>query len=232
MNNEANIQHSPGDELRVRIVAAARERFLRFGFAKTSMQEIAGACDMSAANLYRFYDGKLAIGMAVALQEQRALLAICDNAVSAAGFEAGDRLVALFQANIAASRRKMKKTPLLFELDMIVAREEQELRRKFLREIEQRILLIMSNGTEANAFESAAIKLRARMILMACAPFVLPWMLLNEPFGNPQSMVEPLIRSLISGLMDDTPVPDNSELLAGRVTPPMTTRMAKRVRSM
>lgn len=229
VNNEPNIQHSPGDGLSARILAAARELFLRFGFAKTSMQEIATACDMSAANLYRFYKGKLAIGLAVAWKEQAAVLAICDHAVSAAGPETARRLIALFQTNIEASRRNMKKAPLLFELDMIVAREEQELRRGFLREMEKRILAILSDGIEANAFESAAIKLQSRMIMMASAPFVLPWMLLNEPFGNPHSMVEPLIRSLISGLMDEVPVPSDSTLAEPAATA-MATRTPRRAR--
>ncbi|HEY4248999.1 MAG TPA: TetR/AcrR family transcriptional regulator [Lacunisphaera sp.] len=229
MNNEPNIQRSPGGELRARILGAARERFLRFGFAKTSMQEIATACNMSAANLYRFYKGKLAIGLAVALQEQASVLAICDHAVSAAGPETAERLIALFQATIEESRRNLKKAPLLFELDMIVAREEQELRRGFLREVEKRILAILSEGIDANAFESAAIKLQSRMIMMASAPFVLPWMLLNEPFGNPQSMVEPLIRSLISGLMGEVSVHGDSTLTGPPATP-ATSRAPRRTR--
>lgn len=193
------------------------------------MQEIATACDMSAANLYRFYKGKLAIGVAVARQEQAAVLAICDHAVIAARPETSERLIALFQANIEGNRRTMKKTPLLFELDMIVAREEQELRRGFLREMEKRILAILSDGVDANAFESAAIKLQSRMIMMASAPFVLPWMLLNEPFGNPHSMVEPLIRSLISGLMDEVSVPNDSTP-TGPTVIPAATRAPRRAR--
>jgi AcrR family transcriptional regulator len=202
VNNEQNIQHSAGDDLRARIVAAARDCFNHFGFGKTSMQEIAAACDMSAANLYRFYDGKLAIGAAVAAYEQSVLLAACDQAVSTASPDVAERLIALFQTSIDATRRKMKRTPLLFELDLTVTREKQELRRQFLHEIEVRIIAIFSNSHDASTFESVAIKLRSKMILMACATFVLPWMLLNEPFGNPRSMVEPLIRSLIAGLSD------------------------------
>ena len=204
MNNEPNIQHSPGDELRVRIVIAARDRFGQFGFAKTSMQEIARACDMSAANLYRYYEGKQAIGSAVAYRDQTELLNFCDEAIRGARPEMAEQLIALFQTNIDATRRKMKRAPLLVELAMIIAREEPDLRRQFLREIEHRVVLILAQEHDpSNAFESAAIKLRSRMILMACAPFVLPWMLQNEPFGNPRTMVEPLVRALILGMIED-----------------------------
>ncbi len=200
MNNKQNVQNLRGTRLQDRIIAAARERFQQFGFAKTSMHEIASACDMSAANLYRFYDGKLAIGAAVADDEQAKLLTLCDQAVNAAGPDAGDRLSALFRANIDETRRQMKRTPQLFELRLNVAREKQELRREFLREIEARIMAILATGDEAAAAGSAAVRLRSRMILMASAPFVLPWMVLNEPFGDPRSMVAPLVRALVSGL--------------------------------
>ena len=39
------------------------------------MLEIAEDCRMSVANLYRYYDGKLALGAAVAAAEQAALFA-------------------------------------------------------------------------------------------------------------------------------------------------------------
>jgi AcrR family transcriptional regulator len=57
VNRKRTIQHSPGDQLSGKIVAAARARFQRYGYAKTSMQEIAADCGMSAANLYHYYDG-------------------------------------------------------------------------------------------------------------------------------------------------------------------------------
>ena len=37
---------------------------------------------MSVANLYRYYEGKLALGAAVAAAEQAALFAVCDRAVA------------------------------------------------------------------------------------------------------------------------------------------------------
>jgi len=50
------------EETRIRILTAASERFTQFGYNKTTMAEIAEDCDMSAANLYRFFKNKLDIG--------------------------------------------------------------------------------------------------------------------------------------------------------------------------
>jgi len=48
------------------ILNAATGRFERYGYGKTTMAEIAGDCEMSAANLYRYFESKLDIGAALA----------------------------------------------------------------------------------------------------------------------------------------------------------------------
>lgn len=59
-----NVQVSKetSDDIRQQILVAASNRFSQFGYNKTTMAEIAKDCDMSAANLYRFFENKLDIG--------------------------------------------------------------------------------------------------------------------------------------------------------------------------
>jgi AcrR family transcriptional regulator len=211
VNSDQTIQHSPGDRFRREIVAAARSRFQHYGYAKTSMQEIAADCGTSAANLYRYYDGKLAIGLAVARAEQATLFATCDRAVAAAGAGGPARLVALFHAIIDGARRQLKSARSLFELNLIVARVRPEFRRQYLQEIETRIVAALGGDTRDNG---AAVRLAScgRLVLMASAPFVLPWMMQNEPFGDPRPQVGPLIRCLISGMVAEQPLPATAVL--------------------
>ena len=54
------------EETRSRILDAAEARFRTYGYGKTTMAEIAADVDMSAANLYRFFENKLDIGAALA----------------------------------------------------------------------------------------------------------------------------------------------------------------------
>jgi len=49
------------EETRARILGAAMTRIMQYGFNKTTMAEIAGDCEMSAANIYRFFENKGAI---------------------------------------------------------------------------------------------------------------------------------------------------------------------------
>ena len=185
------------------IVAAARSRFKRFGYAKTSMKEIAEDCGMSVANLYRYHDGKLAIGAAVAAAEQAALFAECELAVAAAPGGLVTKLATLFHALIDGTHRQIKSTPLLFELGMTVAREQPEHRQRILQGTEVRIAgILAADGGEAWTASDAGTA--SRLILLASAPFVLPWMLRTQPFGNPRAQVTPLMKCLVSGLLKST----------------------------
>ena len=40
----------------------------------------------------------------------------------------------------------------------------------------------------------------ADLILLAGAPFVMPWLLRNQPFGDPRNKVAPLMTCLVAGL--------------------------------
>ncbi len=133
MNKKQTVHSSASDDLRPKIVAAARARFKQYGYAKTSMQEIAADCDMSAANLYRFYEGKQDIGAAVVRDLQADLLGACDRAVASAEPGAKARLIALLQCVIDGTRHQIRREPLLFELRLTAPRENPELRRSYLR---------------------------------------------------------------------------------------------------
>ena len=202
MKIEPNVQRSWGGDPGAAIAAVARSHFRRFGYAKTSMQEIAEDCGMSVANLYRYYEGKLALGTTVAAAEQAALFATCDRAVMAARGDLTAKLITLFQVLIDGTCRQIKATPLLFDLGMTVARELPEHRQRFLQEIEARIAAILAAGGGDGAVAAADPKIASRLILMASAPFVLPWMLRTLPFGNPRLQVEPLMKCLVAGFTE------------------------------
>lgn len=53
-------------DTRERILEAAMQRIMHYGYAKTTMSEIARDCDMSAGNIYRFFASKLDIAEAMA----------------------------------------------------------------------------------------------------------------------------------------------------------------------
>ena len=53
-------------DTREQILHAAMERIMHYGYAKTTMAEIARDCGMSAGNIYRFFASKIDIAEAMA----------------------------------------------------------------------------------------------------------------------------------------------------------------------
>ncbi len=53
-------------DTRAQIIAVAEQHFRTYGYTKTTVADIARACGMSPANVYRFFDSKAAINEAIA----------------------------------------------------------------------------------------------------------------------------------------------------------------------
>ncbi len=182
------------------IVSAARGRFRRYGYAKTSMQEIAKDCGMSAANLYRYHENKQAIAAVVVQADLAQLYEACHQAVRKAGPHVMAELTALFEAIIDTTRRQIRQTPLLFELSLAVRREMPALRLQVLEEVRRMITGIVQAAQKRGELRAGDVAGDADLILLAGAPFVLPWLLRNQPFGDPRNKVAPLVTCLVAGL--------------------------------
>jgi AcrR family transcriptional regulator len=188
------------EDLQAQIVSAARSRFRRFGYAKTSMQEIAEDCGMSAANIYRYYENKQAIAAVVVEADLVQLYDACHRAVEGAGPHVAAELTALFEAIIDTTRRQIKQTPLLFELSLAVTREMPALRLQVLGEVRRMLTAIVQAAQERGEIREGDAAGHAELILLAGAPFVMPWLLRNQPFGDPRNKVAPLMTCLVAGL--------------------------------
>lgn len=77
-------------DTRTRILEEAERLFRLYGYAKTTVSDIATACDMSSSNVYRFFPSKSAINDA-----------ICDRIIS----ESECRLFAIARQPVSASQR-------------------------------------------------------------------------------------------------------------------------------
>ena len=63
---EMNTVDPTAEEIKSLILEKAIDLFVRYGFGKTTMVEIAKDCGMSAGNLYRYFESKFDIGVGVA----------------------------------------------------------------------------------------------------------------------------------------------------------------------
>ena len=113
----------PLDETAKAILDAASRRFLHYGFGKTTMSEIAGDCNMSTGNLYRFFASKLDIAEAFVRRLRTDQVQRLRAAVAAPGLSTQDKLRALFVTKLKLVYERFHRRPKAYELSQEILRE-------------------------------------------------------------------------------------------------------------
>lgn len=110
------------DDTRARILREAERLFRHFGYCKTTVADIADACRMSSANVYRFFASKSQINEA-----------ICDRIIS--DLEAQMHRIAT--ANLPASERLTKLIELVARYTVETAVQEKKVHEMFVVAMEE-----------------------------------------------------------------------------------------------
>jgi AcrR family transcriptional regulator len=114
------------DNVRDRIIEAAKKRFSHFGYGKTTMAEIATDCSMSPGNLYRFFPGKLDIAEAIASMDFENHLVHARKIAMAPGKSAPERLRDLLFAELRRTYQKLEKDPRALEMATQIGHERPQ----------------------------------------------------------------------------------------------------------
>jgi AcrR family transcriptional regulator len=158
-------------EVRERILGAARARFERYGFNKTTMNEIAGDCAMSAANIYRYFPNK---GEIVAEGARRWLgdseRALRDIAGRAA-LSPAERLRRMVAVRLARMAELVSRHPHLDELIDHVCQQQPDLLADYTGRIRALVADVLDDGARAGDFAFADAAEAAATIEAATAMF-------------------------------------------------------------
>ena len=161
------------DSVRSQIVSAAKKRFSHFGYAKTTMAEIATDCGMSPGNLYRFFPGKLDIAEAIASEDYETHLVQMRKIAVAPGKDARQRLHDLLFEELRRTYHKLEKDPRVLEMANVIGHErpqfvnwmlshERKILVELLEEAERRGEFVPPGDKEtiAEMIQSATMKFR------------------------------------------------------------------------
>lgn len=159
------------------ILRAALDLFMRYGFSKTTIADIARDAEMSPANLYRFFKNKQAIGLAVVelyIQESDAGAAalLADPASTEE-----DRLRRLITYYVTFTVERIRATPKLVELaEMMIDASEGVARADAHLESEIQVLAsIIQAGVDKGEFAVADPAIAARAVHNATKFFLAPF---------------------------------------------------------
>ena len=140
-------------KIRAEILVAAQERFRNFGYGKTTMAEIAADVNMSAANLYRYFDNKQDIAAECAGQCMGDLNALLENVVSLPNLDATQRLHLYVQTAMRYHFEMMHEAPRLNELVENITTNHTQLIHQRNQKMEKQIASILQQGVNAGEFE-------------------------------------------------------------------------------
>ena len=188
------------EEIRTRILDAAEARFRSYGFGKTTMAEIASDIDMSTANLYRYYENKLAIGSAMAGRCFNERANILSEIVHRSGISESERLRLFVLAMLDYEYGQFNNEPKLLELVDVIVKKRPDLVEYEVEGNRQFIASILKQGCDKGEFEIENIDDTASYVLAAVVKFSSPFFITMYPIEELQRLANGVVQLILNGL--------------------------------
>jgi AcrR family transcriptional regulator len=187
------------DTIAETILLAAMRRFEQFGYSKTTMAEIAADCDMSAANIYRYFENKLEIGAQLA---RRCLAEECGalKEVIESGASACARLEGFLLANLRYTYQRWSEQPRINELVEAIARERTDVVQDHIQFKQELITRLIEEGNRSGEFASPDPARTAEAVLVASTVFDVPLFMHMHPLERFEAMAKNVAELILRGL--------------------------------
>ena len=195
-------------DTRKQILEAARQRFMHYGYSKTTMSEVAKDCEMSAGNIYRFFASKLDIAEAMAT-EFNAETYNEFKRIAARDASAPLRLYDLFLYALDETYKKIDADAKILEIAEILRMERPEFFNIHLAEERVFLVQILTDGVDEGAFRSLDDPSKtAEMIQAALMKFRFPQAYSKLTLDKLHRELKGVMSLLLAGLSVDAKEPD------------------------
>ncbi|QXI17958.1 TetR/AcrR family transcriptional regulator [Pseudomonas hamedanensis] len=165
-------------DIRDQIVAAANEHFSQYGYAKTTVSDLAKAIGFSKAYIYKFFDSKQAIGEAICANCLAQIVAAVEQAINEENLTPTERFRRLVKTVIATGVDLFFNDRKLYDIAAFAAGENWPSAQRYDAQIKRFITEILREGREAGEFErKTPLDETVESIHLALRPFVNPLLL-------------------------------------------------------
>ena len=188
-------------DTRTQILDCAEGRFRTFGYGKTTMAEIAGDADMSAANLYRYFDNKQGLGVACAKRCIEDMLQALRSTIRQPEASASELLIAFAGETVRLTHETKAEQPRVNELVEIVTRERHEVVHWRDSRICGLIAEILARGNDTGEFDVDDVISTAATIHAALCMFQFPLFVGLYPLEELQLKAKDVAQLLLRGLL-------------------------------
>jgi AcrR family transcriptional regulator len=188
------------EEVRMHIVGIARRIFTRYGFRKTTMEEIASATQMGKSSVYYYFKSKQEIFRTV-VEFEAIMLKERLNRIISKNSSPSERLKAyiLFRLHHVRTLENFYAAlneETLSHMDFIL-----EIRRNFEIEEQEMVSKILEDGMEQGVFQLSSSKIGAIAISTMMKGLEVPLLLDEAHRTDREELLEDLIRVLLYGIL-------------------------------
>ena len=187
------------DDTRERILETTEALLRRHGPDKVAVVDVARALGMSHANVYRFFDSKLALRNAIVERWLARVTAPLDAIVAAEG-PAGERLRRWCLALMAEKRRKVLDDPEMFAAFQGLVADARPALGAHMTHLTDQVRALIVAGRESGEFRVGDIEAATAMVLDATVRFHHPRLVAEAAEEDLDARAETVIRMILAGL--------------------------------
>lgn len=188
------------EDIKGLILKKAIDRFVQYGFGKTTMVEIARDCGMSAGNLYRYFESKFDIGVGVAQGYIAQAEQVLKDVMQQSGLTPSQRLEAFILGKLRFMHRHIIDQPNAQDLVNFILDERWDLVESH-RDFQNSLLSeILSEGNRTGEFKVADVGQTANIIYAMTTKFRLPHFIKNVTLEELEKEVAGVVGLMIRGL--------------------------------
>lgn len=188
------------EDTRERILDAAEERFSVYGFGKTTMAEIAKDCQMSAANLYRYFENKQDIGAAICSQCMSEKLSLLREVVRRPGLSSAQRLQEYVLEILRYTHNRTSDQDKISELVAHITSDRKDLVHNLVESEQGLIAEILAEGNRSGEFDIEDVIKAAEYVNAATVKFSVPIFMGLYPLEEFENKARGVVQLLIKGL--------------------------------
>jgi len=156
------------------ILDKAFARFGHYGFGKTTMAEIAKDCDMSAGNLYRYFENKKEIGAGCARRCMQQKLELIREIVRNNKLSPDGKLKRFALDVLDYMHQQFSDQPALMELVDFISRERWDIVQQYMEQERSLLSEILSEGNRSGVYKVTDVIETSKWIQSSLTKFIAP----------------------------------------------------------
>jgi AcrR family transcriptional regulator len=188
------------ETMRAQILEAAKKRFVHYGYAKTTMAEIATDLNMSPGNLYRYFPGKIDIAEAIADEAAEETFVVLRQVARQPDLSAREKLKAYLQKELELTFSRLDSDPRIYEMAQFIKKERPHHVDVQLAEERKILGELLRAGIEAGEFVIDDPDFAAEMIQAATLKYRYPQLWTAAPLEKLRRELEGVLGLMVDGI--------------------------------